>query len=372
MAGTRIDEAAGDWTAVPPRLGEAEVAAQARRVVGEATLLAVLEAFPGPAALLNDRRQVLVANREFREAAPDFRSGQRPGDCFGCVESQRAPDGCGTAPACSTCGAWRGLSRLEHGDAGPVREECLMTRHGPFGEESLAFDARATRLPGGWTMLALRDISGEKRRRILERCFLHDALNAAGGVQGIAQLAAAGDGQMSAMLPEAAAALVDELRHQQILLAAESGELTPERTPVDLAAVCNDVVALIARQSFARGRRIVVTAMPVQVAGDRILLRRIVGNLLRNALEASPSGGVVEVSSRRQGERAILAVANAGEMPVEVQHQVFRRYFSTKGAHGRGVGTWSVKLLTEGYLGGTVSFRCAAGSTEFTVELPAL
>jgi sensor histidine kinase regulating citrate/malate metabolism len=57
-------------------------------------------------------------------------------------------------------------------------------------------------------------------------------------------------------------------------------------------------------------------------------------------------------------------------MPLEVRHQVFRRYFSTKAASGRGIGTWSVKLLTERYLGGTVSFRCQDGNTIFEAVFP--
>jgi sensor histidine kinase regulating citrate/malate metabolism len=43
-------------------------------------------------------------------------------------------------------------------------------------------------------------------------------------------------------------------------------------------------------------------------------------------------------------------------MPREVQLQLFKRSFTTKGA-GRGVGAYSMKLLTEQYLRGTVTFR---------------
>jgi len=48
-------------------------------------------------------------------------------------------------------------------------------------------------------------------------------------------------------------------------------------------------------------------------------------------------------------------VNNPNFMPREVQLQVFQRSFSTKGA-GRGLGTYSIKLLTERYLKGMVSF----------------
>jgi signal transduction histidine kinase len=58
-------------------------------------------------------------------------------------------------------------------------------------------------------------------------------------------------------------------------------------------------------------------------------------------------------------------------MPEAVRQQVFQRSFSTKEGQGRGIGTWSVKLLTERYLGGAVAFVSEPGrGTVFSVRLP--
>jgi len=58
-------------------------------------------------------------------------------------------------------------------------------------------------------------------------------------------------------------------------------------------------------------------------------------------------------------------------MPEEIQSQVFQRSFSTKAKSGRGIGTHSMKLLGERYLGGRVEFLSdeAAGTT-FSITLP--
>jgi signal transduction histidine kinase len=57
-------------------------------------------------------------------------------------------------------------------------------------------------------------------------------------------------------------------------------------------------------------------------------------------------------------------------MPPAVQLQVFNRSFSTKGP-GRGLGTYSVKLLSEQYLGAEVDFTSESGhGTRFVVSLP--
>ena len=56
-------------------------------------------------------------------------------------------------------------------------------------------------------------------------------------------------------------------------------------------------------------------------------------------------------------------------MPLEVQRQIFQRSFSTKGA-GRGLGTYSIRLLTERYLNGKVSCSSDSGGTVFRAEYP--
>lgn len=57
-------------------------------------------------------------------------------------------------------------------------------------------------------------------------------------------------------------------------------------------------------------------------------------------------------------------------MPKDVQYQVFQRSFSTKG-HNRGLGTYSMKLITEKYLGGKIGFVSnETEGTKFFIKLP--
>ena len=76
--------------------------------------------------------------------------------------------------------------------------------------------------------------------------------------------------------------------------------------------------------------------------------------MIKNALEASLPAKTVTVSCRCAGDRVQFAVHNPGVMPREAQLQVFQRSFSTKG-RGRGLGTYSMRLLSE-YLRGEVAF----------------
>ena len=94
--------------------------------------------------------------------------------------------------------------------------------------------------------------------------------------------------------------------------------------------------------------------------------------MIKNALEATAAGGVVTVRCRPKAKRhVVFSVHNPGVMPADVQLQIFQRSFSTKAASGRGIGTHSMKLLGERYLGGKVAFvsREPEGTT-FTLTLP--
>ena len=66
-----------------------------------------------------------------------------------------------------------------------------------------------------------------------------------------------------------------------------------------------------------------------------------------------------------------IAVHNGEVIPPEVQARIFQRSFSTKARHGRGLGTYSMKLFGERHLGGEVSFKSTPqAGTEFAIVLP--
>ena len=103
---------------------------------------------------------------------------------------------------------------------------------------------------------------------------------------------------------------------------------------------------------------------------DEVLLGRVIGNLIKNALEASASGQTVTVAFENK-RQPLFAIHNPSVMPEAVQLQMFQRSFSTRRGRGRGIGSYSVKLLTEKYLKGKVWFvsRETEGTT-FFVALP--
>ena len=88
-------------------------------------------------------------------------------------------------------------------------------------------------------------------------------------------------------------------------------------------------------------------------------MKRILGNMIKNALESSEIGEAVIIGCKKvllkDCEYVQFWVNNQSVIPRSVQLQIFQRSFSTKGGN-RGLGTYSMKLLGERYLDGHVGF----------------
>jgi signal transduction histidine kinase len=372
--------------APPERAAPETVAAERAQFLANELAVTMLEAIPDLAAVLNAQRQVIAANARMLAALgiddPAGVIGLRPGEMLSCVHADEGPGGCGTSPACAVCGAANAI--LNCLDKRAVdSQECRIRTTGQENGGSIDVEAQASFLTiNDWELvvLALRDISSDKRRRVLERTFFHDVLNIAAGLQAISELLSYGEEDAQTHdeymhdLSRMSEQLGDEIMAQRQLLAAEQGDLKPDMTPLSVPELLASVVELYRNHSVARGRTLSLGECPdCQIETDRTLLRRVLGNLVKNALEATADGGTVTLGATDSGDQIEFAVRNPGVMPDHVQKQVFQRSFSTKGGAGRGIGTHSVKLLTERYLGGKAGFESKEpNGTVFTVTLPKL
>ena len=93
-------------------------------------------------------------------------------------------------------------------------------------------------------------------------------------------------------------------------------------------------------------------------------------NLLKNAVEASPQGGAVQVRLREAEGQAEWSAHNAGAVPDSLRETFFDKYATHGKRHGAGLGTYSARLSAEAQ-GGTVGMRSSeALGTTITVRLP--
>jgi signal transduction histidine kinase len=107
-----------------------------------------------------------------------------------------------------------------------------------------------------------------------------------------------------------------------------------------------------------------------QVMAEEMLLYSMLANLIKNAVEASPRGGRIAVSLRRE-EACTLAIHNPGCIPEGIRGRFMQKFATSGKEHGTGLGAYSAKLIAT-TLGGTVDFSTSeADGTTITVRLPA-
>lgn len=359
---------------------EWELARQERALALAPHLGDLLEGNVAAAAILNPQRQILVANQQLSAVTGHSRDdliGERLGDAFGCVHAGEGPSGCGSAPACRFCGCAGAL--VEAGATGrPARGEWRILSSRKEGPEArdLLVAARPVSI-GGETFLlaAIDEITDSKRREALERVFFHDVLNVAGALHGMLALwpvlSASERMEYAERSGGLAAQLVEEIESQRDLVEAERGDLQARPEDVDVARLLEQQRRAWSGSEIAEGKRLSVAcaARCPSLRTDPVLLRRVLGNLVRNALEASGTGDTVTIAYEdTEGPR--FEVHNEGVMDEAVQRQVFHRSFTTKG-RGRGLGSFGAKLLAERYLGGSLGFLSLMGSgTTFILRLP--
>jgi signal transduction histidine kinase len=210
-------------------------------------------------------------------------------------------------------------------------------------------------------IVAALDIGHEKRRQALEHIFLHDIYNVAYGLRWYTEfLRRAEPGQVaefSESIDRLCGELIDEIDAQRILIRAETRELVLRPESLRTRDLLQDAVMLYTRHPVAQGRQVRVDGKvaDVEMIADRTLLRRVLCNMIKNALEACRPGETVTAGCTAQADGVEFWVHNPGLIPRDVQLQIYQRFFSTKGT-GRGLGTYSMKLLTERYLNGQVAF----------------
>ncbi|MFI5841545.1 sensor histidine kinase [Catenuloplanes sp. NPDC051500] len=161
--------------------------------------------------------------------------------------------------------------------------------------------------------------------------------------------------------------IVDDL-----LLSAQFGNAQPS-ADVDLAALARDVVAIDADRAAARG--VTLTAAgpgaPLIVPGVPSALRRVVSELINNALAHTPPGGTVTVTvAAGPAGRVELTVTDtgAGFDPAEAG-RIFDRFHRGR-ASGFGLGLALVREVVEKHGGSIEATARPGGGATFAVRLP--
>jgi len=223
------------------------------------------------------------------------------------------------------------------------------------------------------------DISEQKKlsqlRDDVERMTRHDLKAPLTGIIGLPEILLddptlpAAHRDLVAMIKESGLKMLGLINLSLDLYKMETGTYVLAPRPVDLAMVLTKVTRELA--PLATAKRITFRfetdqrselSGPIWILGEELLCFSLFSNLLKNAVEASPEGGAVEIGLANR-DRVWLAIHNAGDMPEAIRDRLFEKYATSGKAGGTGLGAYSARLIVEN-LGGTIA--CLSGDSQGT------
>lgn len=347
----------------------------------------ILDAISQPTILLSQDKLIISVNNNFLQFFSCINNtdliGKKPTDIFSCISAVETIHYDRIADQCQNCNLKLG-SKENNLTIQEFTDECQLTLINANGHINDLYNMKVTTSPFSYEgkqfyLFSITDISLNVRRRLLDKIFFHDILNKAGNIIGILDVMGLfkDDDQKSeellASLKNTSQDLLNEIKYQRDLSAAENNELSPVFSRANSLQILNITKKEIIHSDVANKKeiRIADSSVDLQFRTDEVLLHRVLLNMLKNALEATPSGGkVIMGCDRTENESIRYWVHNDTSIPDAIQKQLFNKTTSTKGC-GRGLGTFSMRLLGEKYLKGKVTFHsCEDSGTQFMIDIP--
>lgn len=333
--------------------------------------------------ILNSYRQVVYANKNYLKLLNikdiSVILGQRAGETINCINAYKNEGGCGTSLDCRNCRAGNIILKSIIDKEELEGEVSINTGIEGFNTH-ISFFEKVFPLKINsevFYMASFLDATDAVIRRTMERIFFHDVINTAGALKGIlnllkAEIPAKFENQVGEVegLFEG---LIDEIQSQKQILAAENKEIFLEIEEFNSKNILTTLKKLYQGYSDSTNKTIKIDedSISVDLQNDITLLKRVLGNMIKNALEATKDNEVITIGCYKLSNDYVkYCVKNAGYIHEEIQNSIFMRSFSTKG-NERGLGTYSMRLLGEKYLKGFVGFTSSkAEGTCFYIEIP--
>lgn len=211
----------------------------------------------------------------------------------------------------------------------------------------------------------------------VERITRHDLKNPLGIVLGYASMLAEDpeldevQKESARFMEESAYNMMNMINNSLNLYKIEQGTYQLDAKPLNIINTINRTITEIAPLAQAIDVRIRFDQSEAEITalGEELLCYSLIGNLVRNAVEASPSGKEVVISVEKD-EQVYLYIHNQGAIPEAIKKHFFEKYATSGKKQGTGLGTYSAKLLAE-VQNGEISFESTKGAgTTLIVALP--
>jgi PAS domain S-box-containing protein len=152
----------------------------------------------------------------------------------------------------------------------------------------------------------------------------------------------------------------------------EQGTYVFRPDAVDLADLLNKIGADVRMHAASKQIRLQVDVAVAPYAwAEELLCYSLLANLLKNAVEASPEGGVVTVTAAGDQDSVVLRIHNRGVVPASVRGNFFQKYSTLGKASGTGLGTYSARLMARTQDGDVEMETSDAQGTTLSIRLRA-
>src|SRR6185295_5740453 len=152
----------------------------------------------------------------------------------------------------------------------------------------------------------------------------------------------------------------------------EQGTYQFRAQAVDLSEVARKVAADL--ESQAASKDVVITLKQsghATARAEELLSYSMLANLVKNAIEASPEGGVVTVTVEGAGDAVSVHIHNPGEISPKVRPHFFEKYVTTGKDGGVGLGAYSARLMARQQEGEITMHSDAQAGTTLSVRMRA-
>lgn len=317
--------------------------------------------------VLDEDLRILYVNYSSMEEGPKM----SPGDLLKCSNAVNSKGGCGTHENCSLC-KLRSMVKdsLQTKTKMEVDTELLVNENSDYSVHAIS--TPVSYKGKTYSVVLLVDKTDQHREFMMERIFFHDLLNLSGALNGILECMEFGDpAEMLHIVKGISSQLMDEITAQRDLIYAKNGILQTKSFRFKASEVVDFVhesLVPVSMDMWAVTLKVESALADEELDSDKPLVNRVIHNMVKNACEAS-SGTTVTVRARSVGDKIVYSVHNDAVMPEDIKSRVFIYGNTTKGS-GRGLGTYSMKLIGENYLKGHVWFKSEEGyGTEFFFEI---
>ncbi|WP_051261776.1 two-component system sensor histidine kinase NtrB [Desulfovibrio inopinatus] len=234
----------------------------------------------------------------------------------------------------------------------------------------------------------IRDISERKRLERLnedvQRVVRHDLKSPLIGIGGFAKLLLKSDNlsdrenEWATMIYDMSKDLLNRLSLSRDIFKMEENtyELAPK--PVNLIQVIKSVDLELHEPAEKKNivRRHLLNTHPMDfneeflIDAEEHLIRSMIDNLVKNALEASPANEIVTISVSCRNPNVHIDIHNQGTVPEDIRERFFERYVTSGKSGGTGLGTYSAKLIAHAHHGDILFTTSENEGTHVVVTLP--